>query len=42
MADIAIIANWPLSEMADMELGELIAWHNKLVERWNRINGSEA
>ncbi|MGL6554424.1 GpE family phage tail protein [Aeromonas jandaei] len=41
MADIAIIANWPLSEIAAMELDELMGWHQRLVERYNHINGAE-
>lgn len=41
MADLAIIAHWPLSEMAAMELDELMGWHQRLVERYNHINGAD-
>ncbi|MGL6351963.1 MAG: GpE family phage tail protein [Aeromonas sp.] len=41
MAEIAIIAHWPPSEMAAMELSELMAWHCQLVETYNRINGGD-
>ena len=41
MADLAIIAHWPPSEMAAMELDELMGWHQRLVETHNRINGAE-
>lgn len=41
MADLAIIAHWPPSEMAAMELDELMGWHQRLVERHNQINGVE-
>ncbi|MGL5036946.1 MAG: GpE family phage tail protein [Aeromonas sp.] len=37
MADIAIIAHWPPSEMADMEFSELMSWHQLLVETYNNI-----
>ena len=40
MADLAIIAHWPPSEMAAMELDELMGWHQRLVEIHNRINGA--
>ena len=40
MADLAIIANWPPSEMAAMEISELMGWHQNLVETHNRINGA--
>ncbi|MEV3802767.1 GpE family phage tail protein [Aeromonas veronii] len=41
MADLAIIAHWPPSEMAVMEISELMGWHQRLVETHNHINGAE-
>ena len=41
MAEIAIIAHWPQSEMAAMDISELMGWHQRLVEIHNRINGAE-
>ncbi|MFM4731103.1 GpE family phage tail protein [Aeromonas salmonicida] len=41
MAEIAIIAHQPLSEMDRMEISELMGWHQRLVETYNRINGAE-
>ena len=41
MAEIAIIAHWPPSEMAAMDNSELMGWHQRLVEIHNRINGAE-
>ena len=41
MADLAIIAHWPPSEMAVMEISELMGWHQRLVERYNHINGAD-
>ncbi|WP_288739549.1 GpE family phage tail protein [uncultured Rheinheimera sp.] len=38
MADIATIWHWPLSEMAAFELEELASWHEKALDRWNKIN----
>ncbi|MGL5815347.1 MAG: GpE family phage tail protein [Aeromonas sp.] len=40
MADLAIIAHWPPSEMAVMGISELMGWHQNLVETHNRINGA--
>ena len=41
MAEIAIIAHWPPSEMAAMEINELMGWHQRLVETHNRINRAD-
>lgn len=41
MANIAIVSHWPLSEMAAMELGELVAWHRRFMDRWESINRPE-
>jgi hypothetical protein len=38
MADIAAIFHWPLSEMAEFELDELLAWHDRAVERFKAMN----
>ncbi|MGL5469875.1 MAG: GpE family phage tail protein [Shewanella sp.] len=38
MADIAIIFHWPLSEMAAMDIEELMGWHDKALDRWEKIN----
>ena len=38
MADIAAIFHWPLSELEVMDLGELIEWHGRAAERWNRMH----
>lgn len=39
MADIAAIFHWPLSELRALELPELIAWHGRAVDFWNRSQG---
>ena len=41
MADIAAHFQWPLSELAAMELTDLIRWRELAVERWNRMQGQE-
>ena len=41
MAAIAAIFQWPLSELAAMELTDLIRWRELAVERWNRMQGQE-
>lgn len=41
MADIAAIFHWPLSELAAMDLNELIDWRDRAVERWNRMNEAQ-
>ena len=33
MADVAVVFHWPLSELRDMEIEELIAWRNLAAER---------
>ncbi|VEA71963.1 Phage P2 GpE [Serratia rubidaea] len=33
MADIAVIFHWPPSEMNGMELGELIDWRQRALQR---------
>lgn len=38
MADIAIIFHWPLSELSQLDLPDLLAWRGRAVARWNEIN----
>ena len=33
MADVALVFGWPLSEMRDMEIDELLEWHRMATER---------
>ena len=42
MADIAIIFHWPLSEMAAMDIEELMDWHDKALDRWEKIKSGTA
>lgn len=37
MADIAAVFHWPLSEMAAMDIFELIAWRNRAISRWKAM-----
>lgn len=41
IADIAAVFHWPLSELAVMDVTDLIAWRGRAVERWNRMNRTE-
>lgn len=41
MADIAAIFHWPLSDLAALDLGELIMWRRLAVDRWNHMNRTE-
>lgn len=38
MADIAAIFHWPLSEMIDLPIGDLIDWRDRAVKAWNVMN----
>jgi hypothetical protein len=38
MTDIAAIFHWPLSELEQLELSELIDWRARAVAWWNRVN----
>lgn len=38
IADLAAINHWPLAVIEALPLDELIAWRNRAVERWNRMN----
>jgi len=38
MAEIAAIFHWPLSELRELTLGELVDWRDRAVAWWNRVN----
>ena len=39
MADIAAVFHWPLSELRALELDQLVAWRERAVACWNRMQG---
>ena len=39
MADVAAVFHWPLSELRDMEIEELLAWRKLAAERSGREKG---
>ncbi len=41
MADIALIFHWPLSELTELDLHDLLAWRGRAIERWNRVNRAD-
>ena len=41
MADIAAIFHWPLSELQALPMDDLIAWHRRAVEWWNRYQAKK-
>lgn len=41
MADIAAVFHWPLSELVQLELAELLEWRQRAVAVWNRMNKPE-
>lgn len=41
MADIAAIFHWPLSELAALDLADLMTWRGLAIDRWNRMNRTE-
>lgn len=41
MADIAAVFHWPLSELAALDLGELLLWRGLAIERWNKMHAAE-
>lgn len=41
MTDIAAIFHWPLSELQQLELAELIEWRERATAWWNKVNGTE-
>jgi hypothetical protein len=38
IGDIAIIFHWPLSELRELPVGELLMWQNIAVDRWNAMH----
>lgn len=38
MTDIAAIFHWPLSELQQLELVDLIDWRTRAVAWWNQVN----
>lgn len=42
MADIAAVFHWPLSEMVEMTVSEILDSRDQAVERWNQMHGSQA
>ncbi|MBU3823473.1 MAG: GpE family phage tail protein [Candidatus Oceanisphaera merdipullorum] len=41
MAEIAAIFHWPLSELANMDLDELGAWHTRAISCFKRMQPRE-
>jgi hypothetical protein len=41
IADIAAVFHWPLSDLAEMDLADLLDWHRRAVAAWNRMNRTE-
>ena len=39
MADVAAVFHWPLSELREMEIDDLLEWHRLAVERARAIAG---
>ncbi|HEX2794691.1 MAG TPA: GpE family phage tail protein [Croceicoccus sp.] len=42
IADVAAVFHWPLSDMITMEIDELCRWQDLAVDRWNRMNRTDA
>lgn len=38
MADIAAVFHWPLSELCELDLTELLEWRERAIAWWNRVN----
>jgi len=38
MADIAGIFHWPLSEMDRLDVIDLLAWHRRAIDFWERTH----
>lgn len=38
MADIAGVFHWPLSELRELSIDELIDWRERAIGWWNRAN----
>lgn len=41
MADIAAVFHWPVSEMAEMTVSEVLDWRDRAVERWKQMHASD-
>ena len=41
MAEIAAIFHWPLSELRELDLRELLEWRERAVAWWNRTNAAK-
>ena len=41
MANIAAVFHWPLSELREMDLDELIDWSGRATARWNAMWGEK-
>ena len=39
MADVAAVFHWPLSELREMEIDDLLAWHRLALERAKAMAG---
>jgi len=35
------VFHWPLSDLATMDLADLLDWHRRAVVAWNRMNRTE-
>lgn len=38
MAEIAGIFHWPLSELRELSITDLLDWRDRAVRWWNRVN----
>ena len=38
IADIAFVFHWPLADLLEMELAELLMWRGLAIDRWNSVN----
>lgn len=41
IADIAAVFHWPLSEMVEMTVSEILACRDQAVERWKQMHSQE-
>lgn len=41
MAQIAAVFHWPLSELQQLDINELLDWRDRAVTIWNRMHGAE-
>lgn len=42
IADVAAVFHWPLSDLVAMEFADLARWQDLAVDRWNRMNRTDA